>query len=200
MHAYVVVWVLIAVLTTLFMAHRGHSWFPWAVISGALGPVSWPLAAYTVLSEESRDFEPPVEVDVLVAVPPWLRSPEPIVEAVRHLEPLSRTATLASVLDAEDASTRAGRVAAEELDALLARCGDALVAEGLVEAPVERRILYGRPADELARFAAAGGFRAIVFGPDASRAHHLLQGRTRARLQRLTAIPVYSAHRQQVLA
>lgn len=200
MRAYLVVWVLIAVATTLFMAHRGHSWFPWAVISGALGPISWPLAAYTVLSEEPSDVELPVEVDVLVAVPPWLHSPEPIVEAVRRLEPLSRTATLASVLDAEDARTRGGRAAAEELDALLVRCGEALVAEGLVEPPVERRILYGRPADELARFAAAGGFRAIVFGPDASRAHHLLQGHTRARLERLTAVPVYSARHERVIA
>jgi hypothetical protein len=198
MWAYIVVWGLIAVATTLFMAHRGHSWFQWAIISGALGPISWPLVAYTVLSEEPSEVELPVEVDVLVAVPPWLRSPEPIVEAVRHLEPLSRTATLASVLDAEDASTPGGRAASEELDALLARCGDALVAEGLVEPPVERRILYGRPADELARFAAAGGFRAIVFGPDASRAHHLLQGHTRARLQRRTTIPVYPSRGQQV--
>lgn len=200
MLVYVAVWAAIAVLTTLFMAHRGHSWFPWAIISGALGPIAVPLAAYTVMSEEPGDVEPPVEVDVLVAVPPWLRSPEPIVEAVRRLEPLSRTATLASVLDAEDARTRAGKTAAEELDALLARCGEALVAEGLVEAPVERRILYGRPADELARFAAAGGFRAIVFGPDASRAHHLLQGHTRARLQRRTAVPVFADRRQQVIS
>lgn len=199
MRTALIVWFSIAVLTTLFMAHRGHAWFPWAFISGALGPLSLPLAAYTVWSEQPRDVEVPVETDVLVAFPPWLRSPEPIVEAVRGLEPLSRTATLASVLDAEDATTPAGREKAEELDALLARCAEALVAEGLVEPPVERRILYGRPADELGRFAAAGGFRAIVFGPDASRGHHLLQGHTRARLERLAGVPVFSARRMEVV-
>jgi hypothetical protein len=190
--AAVAVWVLIAALTTLLMAHRGHSWFQWAVISGALGPFSWPLVAYILLTEDRPAVAPPVEADVLVAIPPWIKSIEPMLDAVRRLEPLARTATLASVLDAEDATTEAGRAAAEELEALMDSCGGALVAEGLVEPPVERRILYGRPADELARFAAVGGFRAIVLGPNAPRAHHLLQGHTRARLQRLTQLPVLS--------
>jgi hypothetical protein len=200
MFAYVAVWVAIAVVTTLFMAHLGHSWFPWAIISGALGPFSWPLAAYTLYTDEPTEVEPPVDVEVLVAVPPWIRSPEPMVEAVRRLKPLAQTAVIASVLDAEDRTSPAGRVAAEELEALLARIGEALVAEGLVEPPVERRILYGRPADELARFAEAGRFRAIVFGPDGSRAHHLLQGHIRRRLLRMTAVPVFPVRRERVIA
>jgi nucleotide-binding universal stress UspA family protein len=195
-----VVWLFAAAATSLFMAHRGHSWFGWAIIGGAFGPLSWPLAAYTVWSDRPSDVEPPVDADVLVAVPPWLGSPEPIVEAVRRLEPLARTATLASVLDAEDATTPGGRAQAAELDAQLARCAEALRAEGLVEPPVERRILYGRPADELARFAASGDFRAIVLGPDASAAHHLLRGHIRARLERLASVPVFSARREQVVA
>jgi hypothetical protein len=194
------VWVLIAALTTLLMAHRGHSWFQWAVISGTLGPLSWPLVARELLTEERPAVAPPVEVDVLVAVPPWITSIEPMLDAVRRLEPLARTATLASVLDAEDATTVAGRAVAEELEALMVRCGRALVAEGLVEPPVECRILYGRPADELARFAAAGGFRAIVLGPDAPRSHHLLKGHSRARLQRLTRLPVMSSRAGHVTA
>jgi hypothetical protein len=195
LEAILAAWVANAALTTLLMAHRGHSWFQWAIISGALGPFSWPLAAFTLWFEESPDIEPPSEVDVLVTIPPWLRSPEPIVDVVRAFEPLARTATLASVLEVEDATTVAGREKVEELDALLVRCGEALMAEGLVEPPVERRILYGRPADELARFAAAGGFRAIISGPDAPRGHHLLHGHTRTRLQRLAGVPVYSPRR-----
>lgn len=200
MRAAVVVWVLIAILTTLLMAHRGHSWFQWAVVSAALGPLSWPLVAYTLFTEDRTHVAPPVDADVLVAVPPWITSVEPIVDAVRWLEPLAQTATLASVLDAEDANTDAGRAAELELEALLVRCGVALVAEGLVEPPVAHRILYGRPADELARFAAAGGFRAIVFGPDAPWARHLVQGHTRARLQRLTGVPVFPVRRSEVTA
>jgi nucleotide-binding universal stress UspA family protein len=178
-----VVWLFAAAATSLFMAHRGHSWFGWAIIGGALGPLSWPLAAYTVWSDRPSDAEPPVDADVLVAVPPWLGSP-----------------TLASVLDAEDATTPGGRAKAAELDALLARCAEALRAEELVEPPVERRILYGRPADELARYVASGDFRAIVFGPDASAAHHLLRGHVRARLERLASVPVFSARRERVVA
>jgi hypothetical protein len=134
-----------------------------------------------------------VDADVLVAVPPWISSVESIVDTVRRLEPLARKATLASVLEAEDERSAAGRVAAEELHRLLERCGDALVAEGLVEPPVERRILYGRPADELARFATAGGFRAIVLGPSARPSHSWVHGPTRTRLERLAGIPVTSA-------
>lgn len=196
----VVVWVLIAVLTTLLMAHRGHSWFQWAVISAALGPFSWPLVAYTLLTEDRPKVAPLVDADVMVAVPPWITSVEPIVEAVRRLEPLAQTATLASVLDAEDANTKAGRAAALDLEALLVRCGEALVAKGLVEPPVEHQILYGRPADELARFADAGGFRAIVFGPDAPWTRHLVQGHIRARLQRLTEVPVFPVRRSELTA
>ena len=128
----------------------------------------------------------------------WITSVEPIVEAVRRLEPLAQTATLASVLDAEDANTKAGRAAALDLEGLLVRCGEALVAKGLVEPPVEHQILYGRPADELARFADAGGFRAIVFGPDAPWTRHLVQGHIRARLQRLTEVPVFPVRRSEL--
>jgi hypothetical protein len=194
------VWVLFAGLTTLLMAHRGHSWFQWAVIGGTLGPLSWPLVAYVLLTEDRPAVAPPMDVDVLVAVPPWIPAVEPMLEAVRGVEPLARTATLASVLDVEDATTATGRVAAADLDALMDRCGHALVAEGLVEPPVERRILYGRPADELARFADAGGFRAIVLGPDAPRCHPLLHRHTRARLQRRSGLPVLSPRGGQVTA
>jgi hypothetical protein len=193
------VWVLIAVLTTLLMAHRGHSWFQWAVISGVLGPISWPLVAYVLLTEERPAVAPPMDVDVLVAVPPWITSIEPMLEAVRELEPLARKATLVSVLDAEDATTATGRAAAEGVAVLMERCAQALVTEGLVDPPVEHRILYGRPADELARFA-AGRFRAIVLGPDAPRSHHLLQGHTRARLQRLSGLPVLTHRGGRVTA
>jgi hypothetical protein len=191
--AVIVVWVLVAALTTSFMARRGHAWFQWAVVGAAMGPLSWPLAAYTLRTDGRAVTPLPVEADVLVAVPPWVTSVDPILESIRVLEPLARTATLVSVLETEAETTVAGRGTAEELDGLLARCGDALVAAGLVDPPVERRILYGRPADELARFAAAGGFRAIVLGPSARRPFTWVRGRTRARLERLTDIPVVSS-------
>jgi hypothetical protein len=200
MRTALIVWLVAAATTTLYMAHRGHAWFGWAIIGTALGPLSWPLAAYTAWTDRPSEVEAPVEADVLVAVPPWLGAPEPIVEGVRRLEPLARTATLVSVLDAEDATTPAGRAEAAELDALLARCAEALLAAGLVEPPVERRILYGRPADELARLATSGGFRAIVLGPDASTAHHLLKGHIRPRLERLVDLPIFSARGERVVS
>jgi hypothetical protein len=193
MLASVAIWVALAGLTSLYMAHRGHSWFSWAILALALGPLSWPLAARAVLADARPDEVPRATGDVLVAVPPWVCSPEPVVEAVRRADLQVGEATLVSVLEAEDAQTPAGRAATEEMQALLVRCGEELLGAGLVEGTVEHYVLFGRAADELARLADAGPFRAIVLGPAATWGHHLVQGHTGHRLRRLTAVPVLLA-------
>lgn len=198
MLAFLSLWGANLVLTVLFMTHRGHSWFPWALLAGVLGPLVWPLAAREVRADRrSADQLPPTGGEVLIAVAPWAGSAHPDARTVRRVGPPVRGATFVSVLDAEDAGTPAGRAAAEEAEAgLTHRCRD-LVSAGLIEGPVERLILYGRPGDEIARLAASGEFRAIVLGGCGSIGHHLLHGCTRARLERRTSVPIVTPERPE---
>lgn len=201
MLAYLVVWVAIVVLTVVLMAHRGHSWFSWAILTGALGPLAWPLALREVVADRRTTRQPPSTVgDVLIALVPRAGSADPILGAVRQVDPPVRSATLVAVLDAEDAATPAGRAAAADAEALLARSCRMLKSAGLVSGQVEHRVLYGRPADEIARLAASGSFRAIVLGPCGPRRHHLLHGCTRARLERRTSVPLKPTREAEVSA
>jgi hypothetical protein len=134
--------------------------------------------------------EPTAHGDVLVAVAPWVRETRPILDAVRALDPRPRSVTLATVLDAEDARTQAGSETAREGEAFLRRCCSELEASGLVGGPVECTVRYGFAADELAKLANSGGYERIVLGPSASATHHLVHGRTRARLERQTSSPI----------
>lgn len=196
---YLVAWAAIIALTVLLMARRGHAWYFWFILSAALGPLAWPLALRALIGRDHSPNEPPVG-DVLIAFPPWLRSPEPMVKAIKRAELAPRMATLVSVLDSEDADTPAGRAAAREIEALLERCERALVSAGLVRSPVEHRLLYGRAADEIARLAGSGDYRAIVLGPSGSGLRHLLRGHTRARLERLGSIPIVPPDSQRTAA
>jgi hypothetical protein len=188
--AFLVLWLAVAVATTVVMARRGHSWFSWAVVATAFGPLAWPLAVRELLTDRTTVAEPPVEGDVLVAVPPWVRSPRPILAAISAVDPPPREVTLATILDAEDATTVAGRTARTEREAILRRCAGEVGASGLVNGPVRWQLRYGRPADELAELARAGGYREVVLGPSGSAIHHLLHGHTRSRLAHLTSIRV----------
>jgi nucleotide-binding universal stress UspA family protein len=158
------------------------------VITGVLGPLAWPLAV-GALRADRRTVVEATEGDVLVALAPGV-APDGLVEALGQVPGPIRGATLVSVLDAEDADTHAGREAATDAVAALQRCADALTATGHVDGPIDHRVLFGRPADRIARFAETGGYRAIVLGSGGSRPHHLLHGAARARLERLTSIPI----------
>jgi universal stress protein family protein len=183
-------WTAVVVVTALVMARHGHAWFTWAVLATALGPLSWPLAYHAVTRRTPLDT-PPAD-QLLIAVAPWVASPEPILTTLRTIEPHGR-ATIATVLEAEAAATAGGRAEVRGTEAELQRFADELVSSGLVQGPVTCRVLFGRAADELARLAQVGGYRAIVVGPSGSWMHHLLQGHTRARLERHTSVPVIFA-------
>jgi nucleotide-binding universal stress UspA family protein len=194
---FLALWVGVVALTVVIMARRGHSWFSWAVLGGALGPLAWPLALRELAADRRAD-EPDADGDVLIAVAPWERSPEPILGSLGRVRPPARTATLVTVLDAEDATTPAGRAIVEAAEARLRSFAVAVSSSGLVAGPVEHRVRYGRAADELARLARAGGFEWIVLGSGGSRTQHLLHGRTRTRLERLIPVPVVRTERERV--
>jgi nucleotide-binding universal stress UspA family protein len=190
MLAFLAVWLTIAVITAVVMTRRGHSWFTWAVIGGVLGPLAWPLAVRADMATRAAPLDPPVSGDVLIGLAPWTGSPEPIVEALRRLDPAPRSVTVVSVLDAEDATTHAGHDGAREAGALLDRCCRAIRSANVVDGRVECRVVYGRPADELARLARSGAYRRIVLGPSGSTMHHVLHGHTGTRLEHLTSVPL----------
>jgi Na+-translocating ferredoxin:NAD+ oxidoreductase RnfD subunit len=171
MLAFLGLWLAIVVITAVVMAHRGHSWFSWAVVAAAFGPLAWPLAVRELLADRRSVAETPVEGDVLVAVAAWADSTAPILEALRELDPPPRAVTLATVLDAEDERTIAGRAAADEREEFLRRCASEVEASGAVGGPVRWELRYGRVPDELAELARAGAHRCIVLGPSGSAVH-----------------------------
>jgi hypothetical protein len=184
--AFLALWLAVIVVTAVVMAHRGHSWFYWAVVTTAFGPLAWPLAVRELLADRTAVTESPPEGDVLVAVAPWTGSAEPIVDALLGMAPPPRAVTLVTVLDAEDEATIAGRAAADEHEASLRRLAGEIEATGVARGPVRWGLRYGRAADVLAELARGGGHREIVLGPSGSAIHHLLQGHTRPRLAHLT--------------
>jgi hypothetical protein len=201
MLAFLAVWAAIATATALFMARRGHACITWAIVSAALGPLAWPLAMAAILDDEQRSVAEATDPnDVLVGVAPWIRSFEPILKALRGLSAPIAGVTLVSALDAEDAIRPAGRAAAREAEDRLIRCAKALTSSRLLVGPVAYRLVYGRAADELAQLARCGEYRAIVLGPSGSWLHHLVQGHTRSRLERLTQVPVVAAVSTEVAA
>jgi hypothetical protein len=201
MLAFLAVWAAIATATTLFMARRGHAFLTWAIVSGALGPLAWPLSMAAILDDEQRSAAEATDVnDVLVGVAPWIRSFEPILKALRRLGAPIAGVTLVSALDAEDAIRPAGRAAARDAEDRLIRCAETLTSSGLLVGPIVHRLVYGRAADELARLARCGEYRAIVLGPSGSWLHHLVQGHTRSRLERRTQVPVVVAVATEVAA
>jgi hypothetical protein len=184
-------WAAIVVVTVLIMARKGHCWFTWAVLATALGPLSWPLAFQAV--KQRTPVDTPPDDQLLIAVAPWVPSPEPILTTLRTIEPRVDRATVVTVLEAEAAATAGGQAVVERTELELETFADELVSSGLVQGPVTCRVLYGRAADELARVAQLGAYRAIVVGPSGSWMHHLLQGHTRARLEHRTSVPVIVA-------
>jgi len=184
-------WATVVVVTVLFMAHKGHSWFTWAVLSTTLGPLSWPLAVHAM--KERTPVDAPPDDQLLIAVAPWVPSPEPILSTLRTIEPRVARATVVTVLEAEASATAGGQAVVEGTQFELERFAGELVSSGLVQGPVTCKVLFGRAADELARLAQLGAYRAIVVGPSGSRMHHVLQGHTRARLERQTSVPVIVA-------
>jgi hypothetical protein len=184
---FLALWLAVVVVTAVVMAHGGHGWFSWAVVAAAFGPLAWPLAIRELLADRTTVAEPAMEGDVLVAVAPWTCSAEEVLEALALLDPPPRAVTLATVLDAEDASTVSGRVAGSERRAFLRRCASEIEASGVVDGPVRWQLRYGRVADQLAELARAGGYRSIVLGSSGSVVHHLLHGHTRSRLAYATS-------------
>ena len=193
MLAFLVLWLAVVVVTTVVMAHHGHGWFSWAVVATAFGPLAWPLAIRELLAERTTVARPATEGDVLVAVAPWTRSTEQILEALAEVDPSPRAVTLATVLDTEDASTVSGRAASGDREAFLRRSASEIETSGVVECPVRWQIRYGRAADELAEVARAGGYRSIVLGSSGSVLHHLFHGHTRPRLAHLTSTRIVEA-------
>jgi hypothetical protein len=184
-------WTTVVVVTALFMSRQGHSWFTWGILTTALGPLAWPLA-YRAMKARTPIDAPPTG-QLLIAVAPWVPSPEPILKALATIEPRAERATITTVLEAEAAATASGKEVVRGTEVELQRLADELVSSGLDQGPVTCRVLFGSAADELARLAQLGGYRAIVVGPSGSWMHHLLQGHTRARLERHTLIPIIVA-------
>ena len=151
------------------------------------------LAARLRCGEARTPIDAPAADQLLIAVAPWVPSPEPIITTLRAIEPRVGRATIATVLETEAAATASGQAVIRVTEDELQRLADELVSSGLVQGPVTCRVLFGRPADELARLAQLGGYRAIVVGPSGSWMHHLLQGHTRSRLERRTSVPVILA-------
>jgi nucleotide-binding universal stress UspA family protein len=196
MLAFIVVWLAIVVGTTFVMARLGHSWFTWAVLSMALGPLSWPLAIGAERAQ--RQLTPSVSPhpgDALVGVAPWARSPDAIRDCLVAAADRAHGATLVCVVDAEDATTPAGEAAWREAELDLLRCAEALEASGVVRGHVDCHLAFGRAADELARLAESGGYGVIVLGSCGSRAHHVLHGHVASQIRRRTSIPVVRGSR-----
>lgn len=200
MLAFLALWSAVIVVTSVVMAHRGHSWFSWAVLATAFGPLAWPLAIRELLADRTAVAEPAVEGDVLVAIAPWTRSPEQILEAVADIDPPPRAVTLATVLDAEDAITLSGRAACGEHEVFLRRCADEIDRSGVVGEPVRWELRYGRVPDVLAELARSGAYRSILLGSRGSAIHHLLHGHTRIRLGQLTSTRMLEPVRPEVVA
>lgn len=91
MLAFLVLWLAVAVVTIVVMAHHGHGWFSWAVVATAFGPLAWPLAIRGLLAERTTVAQPAMEGDVLVAVALWTGSAEQILEALAELDPSPRS-------------------------------------------------------------------------------------------------------------
>lgn len=149
-------WFALALVTAWGMGRRGHSPFTWAVIMGSLGPLGLPLAAIAIGRE--RAAAPSVlrrgggasgTAHVVVGIDGSAASEATLAMVCRMLGPQLGRLTLATVVDF-DQGELAGHSDADAARAMAARLGEAFAAYDPTVV-----VLTGRPAIELAKFAAA---------------------------------------------
>jgi nucleotide-binding universal stress UspA family protein len=184
-----IAWILIGVVTSFVMGRRGHDPFTWWLVGTVFGPLSIGYVIDRIRLERKlanrssprSDREAEGSVDVLIRIDgsPEAESAVGVVSSL--LGPRIRRLTLATVLPYETpawSETRRDANASMELAALRSTHVDA-----------ETVFLQGRPADELARFAKAGGFGLLAIGRRGKGLSTALLGSVASTLARTDGVP-----------
>ena len=157
-------WLVLGAVGVAVMHHRGHDVFSWAVLFVVLGPLALPIA---VSSQRHMPPQPVWDqhdgaVDLLVAHDGSCDIPAGLGNALDLLGSRVTSVTLATVVDAEAATTVRGRDTQREAERCLGLALDSV--RRRTDAPVDSVVLFGEPNHVLARFAAEHGYELIVGG------------------------------------
>lgn len=160
----VLTWLAGGVFVAVVMGRAGHDFKIWLGVGVLLGPLSGWFALDRLAHVKPRPSLDPSEVhtgqfDVLVGIDGSEDSVKAARSALRLLSDRLTSVTLVTVLD-HDSSGSFTRIGprSEAYDHLVE------VAEEIGYEPFEVKLLYGRPATEMAAFAESAGIELIVVG------------------------------------
>lgn len=189
----VVVWVVIGLVTGLWMARRGHDW-TWTLIAIALGPLFVPIAWERVERHPrvaSVGVDGPVGARAEMAGPRVLVGLDGSADAERALDtaislvgPRCGLLVLARVVSydaTEPDDPQAVNAASAHLDTVAGR---------VVGIPVNREVLAGPPGEALRQYAADHDMDVVVVGRRGRGLSERLLGSVSSHLLRHSEVPV----------
>lgn len=157
-----VTWLVGGLIVAVFMRRAGRDFRLWLVLGVLLGPFAGLFAPEDGRRTGSARGAPrhrSGEFDVMAGIDGSPESVAAVQSAVSLFGDRISSLTLASVLDMDSAGSFSGIDTQAGACEDLARCADRIDYE-----PVEIELLYGPPADALARFAEELGIELIVVG------------------------------------
>ena len=187
------IWLAIGLVLAFVMRRRGHDFSVWLVLGAVLGPLAVPLAIERVrfhrASERlwrSTGSPPHRGFDLLAAVDGSVEAVVALETALGLFGDRISSLTLVTVLDYDSQASYTGQEVQTEARQLLDE-----VAQQLSFEPVDRQVLFGRPADAIAEFARTSGMELIVVGARGHGASESLFGSVTARLVGSSEVPVF---------
>jgi len=194
-------WVIIGVLVSVFMRRRGHDFWTWFALGAVLGPLALPLAFERArFHPVDRRFAPKTTkaagtLDVLAGIDGSAESIAAVQCALGLFDDSVTSLTLATVVDFDAAGSYTGEETREEAEKLLLRAVLDIEFE-----PVTTTLLFGRPDQALAEYAAERELELIVVGARGHGISEALFGSVTARLVGGAEVPVFVGPRAEVEA
>ncbi len=184
-------WILCGLITSFVMRRRGHDFLVWLTLGTVLGPLVVPLAVERVRREEDVNSKAVARdhagaFDMLVALDGSEESRQAMAAALGLFGGVANSVTLATVLDFDAHGTPSGTEAREDAERLLESDGSSLEHDDL-----QTVILYGRPDQALAKYAADNGVELIVVGSRGRGATEAVFGSVTSRLASGSTVPIF---------
>ena len=187
----VVIWVAGGAGVALVMRRSGHDFGLWLTLGMLLGP----FTAFFAQERHRLDMRQGIGTirefragpfDALAGIDGSEESINAVQTALGLLGGTLNSLTLVTALDYEASGSFTGIVSQSDAYSRLAD-----VASKLEFEPIEKKLLYGSPAETIARFAQEGGFELIILGARGHGMSKALFGSVTAKLTGGTRVPVF---------
>ncbi|MEX1091872.1 MAG: universal stress protein [Acidimicrobiia bacterium] len=184
-------WVAGGAAVAVVMRRSGHDFGFWLTLGMLLGP----LSAFFAQERHRLDMRQEIDrirefhvghFDALAGIDGSEESITAVQTALSLLGGTLNSLTLVTVLDYEASGSFTGVISQSHAYSRLAD-----VASKLDFEPIEKRLLYGSPAETIARFAQEGGFELIILGARGQGMSKALFGSVTAKLTGSTRVPVF---------